>query len=425
MKVQPRDLRVQRFLDRHLTAPAYRWGDLTDPRDRRGRRWALAELVSAAFCGLLAGCPTLREVEAATEDAGGWVRQRVPRRAPDTTLWDLLPQLDVGELRAKLHQQVRGAWRRKALTPVELPCGVVAIDGKGLGALEHDADGVAQKNYRSHDGTPYWLARSLRAVLTSADARPCLDQMPIAARSNEMSSFAAFFAELMRVYGAGDLFEIVTVDAGLTSRANADLVAAADKAYLMALKGTQPELLAEAQRLLGGRRDPDAETDWEPYQGARVRRRFFRTAEIAGYHDWPHLRQAWLVATTVLAADGTAEIERRYFLTNLPWGRLTAAQCLRLVRRHWGIENDCFWTLDVQWREDALPWCTQGRAVEVLSWLRLMAYNLLQLARRTHLRRRDAAGVREPPPAWRRVFAWVRQALQRPPLTQALLTVDC
>ena len=93
------------------------------------------------------------------------------------------------------------------------------------------------------------------------------------------------------------------------------------------------------------------------------------------------------------------------------------------MRRHWGIENDCFWTLDVQWHEDALPWCTQGRAVEVLSWLRLMAYNLLQQARRRHLRRRDAAGRREAAPAWRRVFAWVRQALQRPPLIQAVSTV--
>jgi hypothetical protein len=351
------------------------------------------------------------------------MRQRVPRRVPDTTLWDVLPQLDVAELRAKLHAQIYGAWRSKTLAPVDLPCGVVAIDGKGLGALEHDADGAAQKNQRSHDGTPYWLARSLRAVLTSAEARPCLDQLPIAARSNEMGSFAAFFAELLRVYGAGDLFEIVTVDAGLTSRANADLVAAANKGYVMALKGPQPELLAEAERLLRLRRTPDAETDWEPYQGAKVRRRFFRTAEIAGYHDWQHLRQAWLVETTVIDGDGTTEIDRRYFLTNLPCGRLTPAQCLLLVRRHWGIENDCFWTLDVQWREDALPWCTQGRAVEVLSWLRLMAYNLLQLARRTHLRRRDTTGLREAPPAWRRVFAWVRQAFQRPPLAPVGATV--
>jgi len=412
MKVQPRDRRVQKFLDRHLSAPPYQWQDLTDPRARRGRRWRLRDLLSAAFFGLLSGCPTLREVEGQTDDAGPWMRHRVPRRVPDTTLWDLLPRLASPELRAKLHHQVRAAWRSKSLTPEGLPCGVVAIDGKGLGALEHDADGTAQRNYRSHDGTPYWLARSLRAVLTSAEARPCLDQVAIGARTNEMGSFAAFFGDLMATYGAGDLFEIITVDAGLTSRANADLIVAAQKAYVMAIKGTQPELLGEAERLLGRRRQPEAASEWEPYQGKRVQRRLFRTAELAGYH-WPHLRQVWRVEQVVVDRDGREEREERYFVTNVPSGRLSATQILLLIRRHWAIENDCFWTLDTQWCEDQVPWCSSGQAVETLSWLRLMAYNLLQLARRTHLRQRESTGRREAPPAWRRVFTWVRQALQR------------
>ena len=90
-----------------------------------------------------------------------------------------------------------------------------------------------------------------------------------------------------------------------------------------------------------------------------------------------------------------------------------------VVRGHWGIENDCFWTLDTQWREDAVPWCSQSLAVEILSWLRLMAYNLLQFARRAHLRLRDAEGTPEPPPPWRRIFEWVRQAWRRPLLPEA------
>ena len=37
--------------------------------------------------------------------------------------------------------QVRTLWRNKLLAPLGLPCGVIAIDGKSLGALDHDADG--------------------------------------------------------------------------------------------------------------------------------------------------------------------------------------------------------------------------------------------------------------------------------------------
>jgi len=426
MKVQAPDLRIQKLLDRHLKTPAYRWDDITDPRARRGRRWTLGQLLNAVFAGLLANCPTLRDVEALTEEMGPAGRKYVPRRVPDTTLWQLMGKLRPQELRAKNQAQVRAAWRSKSLSPVGLPCGVVAIDGKGLGALEHDAEGTAQKAHRSHDGSPYWLSRALRAVLTSAQAKPCLDQVSIGSKTNEMASFGAFFDELVGAYGAGDLFEIVSVDAGMTSHANADRVHAANKAYVMALKGTQPELLAEAHRRLGSRRlDPDFETEAEVYQGRRVRRRLYRTTDMAGYNDWAHLRQVWRVEQETCDADGKlVEREDRYFLSNLPVGRLTLAQILLVVRGHWGIENDCFWTLDTQWREDAVPWCSQGLAVEVLSWLRLMAYNLLQFARRAHLRLRDDQGTLAAPPPWRRLFEWVRQAWRRPLLTEADTVCD-
>jgi hypothetical protein len=420
MKVQAPDLRVQKMLDRYLKTPAYRWDDITDPRCRRGRRWKLGELLNAAFAGLLANCPTLRDVEALTEEMGPAGRQYVSRRVPDTTLWEVLGKLDPRELRAKHQAQVRAAWRSKSLHPVGLPCGVLALDGKGLGALEHDAEGTAQKAHRAHDGTPYWLSRMLRAVLTSAQAKPCLDQMPIDGKTNEMGSFGAFFDGLIAAYGAGDLFEIVTADAGLVSRANADRVHAANKAYVFALKETQPELVAEARRLLGGKRQPDIQTDAEVYQGRRVRRRLYRTTEMAGYHGWTHLRQVFRVEQETCDAEGKLiECVDRYFLSSVPAGRLTSAQILMVVRGHWGIENDCFWTLDTQWREDAVPWCSQSLAVEILSWLRLMAYNLLQFARRAHLRLRDAEGTPEPPPPWRRIFEWVRQAWRRPLLPEA------
>jgi len=285
MKVQPPDLRIQKLLDRVLGTPAYQWDDITDPRKRRGRRWTLKHLLNAAFAGLLASCPTLRDVEAMTEEMGPTGRQYVPRRVPDTTLWQVLGKLDPQELRAKHRAQVRAAWRSKSLQPVGLPCGVVAIDGKGLGALEHDAEGTAQKAHRSHDGSPYWLTRALRAVLTSAQGKPCLDQVPVDGKTNEMATFGDFFEDLMRAYGAGNLFEVVTVDAGMVSRANAERVHAANKAYVMALKGTQPELFAEAKRLLDhpGRK-PDCQSEVEVFQGHRVQRRLYRTVDMAGYN---------------------------------------------------------------------------------------------------------------------------------------------
>jgi hypothetical protein len=424
MKIQSKDRRVQKFLDRHLKSPAFRWEDLTDPRALRGRRWSLAELLHGAFTGMLAGCPSLRDVEALTEEMGLMGRQYVSRRVPDTTLWDLLPELSAAELRCTMLRQVKMFERAKMLEPVGLPCGVVAFDGKGLGALEHDADGQAQKVHPANGRNPYWLSRMLRVVLTSCAAKLCLDQIPIGPKTNEVAMFGILFDQVLAAYNS--LFEILTTDAGMTSKANADKVHAANKAYVMALKDNQPELSAEAQRLLlplvG--QTPDAETPWELYQGKKVRRRLYRTTEIAGYHNWDHLKQAWLVEQTTLYPDGKTTIENRFFLTNLTTGRLSPAQILLVVRGHWGIENDCFWSLDTQWNEDAVPWCSSGGAVEIVSWLRLMAYNLLQLARKRHLRPRREDGQFQAPPPWSRLFQWVRQALRLdlPPCSTFALT---
>lgn len=410
MKVQPNNVRVQKYLARHLSRPGYRWDKVSDPRERRGRRWKFKELLNALLFGQVSGCPTLRAVEGMSEDMGAFGRRYISRRAPDTTLWDLAGRLSSTELREQHIDQVKQSWRAKELRPMGLPCGVVSVDGKGLGALEDDAGGTAQKTHNGQ-GYEYFLARSLRAVLTSTEGRPCLDQMPIGPKTNEMGDFQKFFNRLIKSYGDNnDLFEIVTADAGLTSLTNANVVHAANKAYVLALKGPQQELLVEAQRLLGSLRKPEVETQRERYQGAWVRRRIFRTNEIAGYHGWSHLRQVWRVEQITQYDDGKVERQQRYFLTSLTKGRLSAEQSLLVVRGHWRIECDCFETLDLQWNEDSVPWFSAGVAVEVLSWLRLMAYNLLQLARRRNLRKKLPDGSLETPHNWRRLFEWVKQA---------------
>ena len=161
------------------------------------------------------------------------------------------------------------------------------------------------------------------------------------------------------------------------------------------------------------RREPAAEVI-ERERGMQYRRKFYRTTEIAGWHGWRHLKQAWMVVKQVRSSEGDRwrTVELRYFLTNLRPGRLTAQQSLQVVRNHWGIENDCFWSLDAQWREDDLPWSRAGRAAESIAVLRLMAYNLMQLLRKKHLRLRLDSGERAEPPAWRSVFEWAGQALR-------------
>ena len=121
---------------------------------------------------------TLRQLEAQSLDLQMPGFSPLHRRLPDTTVYELLGRLAPDELLGTLVAQVRTLWRSKLLAPLGLPCGVIAIDGKSLGALDHDADGWGQRHARDHDGSPYWLVRALRAVLTSSVGRPRCGSFP-------------------------------------------------------------------------------------------------------------------------------------------------------------------------------------------------------------------------------------------------------
>lgn len=412
--------RVYNLLRRQLKAPWVHFAELPDPRDRRGRRWPLRALLQTLLAGLLAGEKTMRAIEDRSRELALPGFSLLRRRLPDTTLYDLLPRLDVPSLLGTLLAQVKTLWRQKQLVPVGLPCGVVAIDGKSLGSLEHHADGWGQRNVRSHDGSPYWLVRALRTVLTSSVGKTALWQYVIPADTNEMGCFVAMFDVLREHYDA--LFEIITVDAGMTSQAHAVHVHAAGKGYVMAVKESQPSLLRELKRVLLPMTSaaPIAQSDWERVKKHVVQRRLYRSVELAGLPGWESLRQAWLVRTVYRDSDGRETTEDRYFISNVHVGRLTVAQILRVVREHWSIESDCNWTFDLMLREDARPMCTQGTATLALGVLRLVAYNLLQLRRRKHLRPSSPDDHSDSPQrCWRQVFAAFADALtaQKKPLT--------
>lgn len=357
---------------------------VTDPRRRKGR-YSLASVWRTMVMGLCAMLQSARKCEEVFRMQQGRVFSRIGR----TALADLVSRLRPEEVRAILRRGIHAEHRRKALRPNGLPVGVVAIDGKTTWTGPEKVNPYCQRSHRDDKNkTPFWMFRVVRAVLISAAAKVCIDQAPIPAETNDMGVFEDFFRSLIREYGRSNLFEIVTADAGFCSLANATLVNDAGYAYVFGLKGNQSELHHEAQRVLlplAQETPPQAETEWEPEKGRKVKRLFWRTLELAGWLDWTHLRQVWLVRKVRLEADGSETfIEDRFFVTNLPANRLAVCDCLEVVRRHWGIENHCFWTLDTQWKEDAGLWVRKGNGLLICSLLRMIAYNLVVTLREVH-----------------------------------------
>jgi predicted transposase YbfD/YdcC len=396
---------------------AFDWDGVRDPRAREGRRHEHRGLLTLLVVALACGRRTLREVESFAEDLPDQVRQRHVglRGTPsDTTCDDLLRRQKPGLLPRVLERQVKQALREKTICHDLVPGGVVAIDGKAVWVGEFEAHPLCQR-HTYDDGSPYWMLFAQRAVLVSSSAAPCLGQNFIADKEQETSEFAAYFKALLRQYGR--TFEMVTSDAGACSRTNAAAVHQANKGYLFSLKANQPNLLAVACMRLSSKEAPfdDEETPElstsERYQGSTIRRDLFRyqVAEGDTEVDMPGARQLWRVRQISEKRDKQGRLEERtvedrYFVTNRV---MSADKALRLVRLHWRIENNANWTMDVAMKEDHCCPSQRQEAVVVVSWLRLLAYNLVAIFRsRQPARHGDKL-------SWRRAFELLTQAFAR------------
>ena len=386
--------------------------EVPDPRAREGR-WALPQILRATLVGLLTGCKSLADAEALTEGLAPAMRRRLglPRRLADTTARDALCRVPLGGLRSALHRLVRAAWRRRALRPVGLPVSVLALDGKAtsLPALNHPL----VQNHIEGQVVPYGLVRTVTCSLVSAAGRPCIDAIPTPAGTNEVAWFQTAFGSVVETYGR--LFDVVTYDAGGFSRANADAVIAAGKDYLFALKDEHRTMCKLALELLA-METVVAHTEDALDGGTTVVRslKLLRADPSWSYGDgktpeesvWPHAK-AFLAVEYVKVQRGViVERDERTFVSSYDPTRLTAAQWLRLVRSHWGVESSHH-TLDTAFAEDDRPWIEadpQGMLAVLL--LRRIAYTLLALYRAVTLRSDEGRATR-----WKALLQAVRDVL--------------
>jgi hypothetical protein len=385
-----------------------------DRRRSRGKRWPLATILRTVIVGLCAGCKSLAELEALTEDMELPMRRllKIPRRIPDTTMRDALVRQHPYELRESLKRLMKAALRRGSLPPSGLPFHVAALDGKGSATPSWDHHYGQQQTY--DDGrTSHGILRTVSVALVSTEAKPVLDAVPIPAETNEMGIFPVVFEALVRKFG--NAVRLVTYDAGVTGAENCQLVVEAGKDYLFRIKNERWLVTQEAQRLLGTLPKAEAAAHTEDVISKGER----RGARSRSVHRYVFLRQVqstpgyWTelpgLKTLVRVLAETEEdgrviaSEDRYFVSSLAVDQLEGWQWLGLVRNHWAVENNCHWTFDAIFREDEHLWIEEdARGAVVMTLLRRIAYTLLALYRSVTLR---SAEKRQTP--WRRLLSWV------------------
>jgi len=152
---------------------------------------------------------------------------------------------------------------------------------------------------------------------------------------------------------------------------------------LLALKGNHRQAhQAVVEYFTGTCVDRDAPgravlDEFDDGHGRLVRRRVFVStgaANLEALRCWPGLH-AVLAVETIRSINGTAKTvaEWRYYLTS---GRDAPEVLAGAIRKHWTIENNLHWVLDVTFREDESR-VRDRIAARNLAVLRKIALNLI------------------------------------------------
>jgi predicted transposase YbfD/YdcC len=331
---------------------------LQDPRRKSER--SLEAILTAVMKGMLGGCRNLRSLELKTG----------LNRIPDTTIWDLLVKIDPTPLSQEIARGVKEAARSHEFDDKELPINLVVIDGKSVSV---NTTPVNENSInRSQKGCKKYVNMVLRAFYASSSLKLHLGQHIMPKETNECGAFPAFVDKLIGLYGRTKLLEVISVDAAYTSKANARYLVSKGIKYILALK--KSHLITQSARALLGTRDTPDRRECEKVNGKLVTRSLYRV-EAAIIKGWESATEFWRVDSQTEYSNGKVVEESRYFVTSIAISKLSDAQVLRTVRRHWNIENNANWVLDTAWQEDRNPWC--NKALELVSLLRLLAYNAI------------------------------------------------
>jgi predicted transposase YbfD/YdcC len=334
---------------------ARHFADLPDPRVDRTKKHALGDILVIALCATIAGADSWEEVERFGRARHDWLKTflALPHGIPShDTFYRVFARLDPKRFAGCVTRWMEAACEATGLRHI-------AIDGKAVRAAPGDT-----------------FSGCLHLVNAwAAENRLILGQEPVAGKSHEIAAIPELLGALS-LEGA-----LVTIDAAGCQKEIARRVRDGGGDYLLAVKGNQPGL----HEAVLGVFDRACEADFAGFEHdghERVEDGHGRHEEryVTVIHDPDGLPPGWPdVAAVVLvgrerAVKGTNTSTAHYYITSL---RGTAEQLGRLVRRHWSVENELHWVLDMAFGEDANR-TAAGHAGVNLGLIRRVAASLLQ-----------------------------------------------
>lgn len=335
------------------------FSDLPDPRDPRGVRHELVDMVCISILAVICGANTYSQIHQYALAQETWLRTflGLPSGIPSQDTFERLFSM----LNPHAWQTRFLSWTQTLVSPAltEGEDEVLAVDGK-----------TARDSFSEGGGALHTVS------VWSSQLEIVLAQQQVPEKTNEIT----VIPELLEVVNPAGA--VVTADALGCQKQVAWTAREHHAHYLLALKDNHPTLFEDVKDFFSYA----DKVDWElehSYTKTTERahgRVEMRQCRVLAAPEWLHERESWRdlasivqITSTRTVADSTSK-HTRYFLTSLP---LNAERVLRAARFHWGIENSLHWVLDVAFDEDG----SRARLKNAqASWvaLRHLAVNLLK-----------------------------------------------
>lgn len=206
---------------------------------------------------------------------------------------------------------------------------VVAVDGKTIRGSEN-------ANHKAYHVVSAFVAEN----------QITLGEVTVSEKSNEITAVP----ELLKLIDIEDA--IVTADAMSCQKKIVEEITAKNADYVIGLKENQPALYEDVKLYFDTTSTEYNETVTLDRDHGRSERREYRLLTDISWleqkNDWKGLNAIGAVTATVYQ-NAEKTVFTRYFITSLT----DIHEFAYAVRKHWSIENQLHWCLDVIFREDA------------------------------------------------------------------------
>jgi predicted transposase YbfD/YdcC len=296
---------------------------IEDPRRQYGYlQHKLGTILVIAFCAIICGAEDYEDIE----DFGNIRKEllskflAMPNGIPDKdTFRRVFERVDPSEVAACLYEWLEGR-DAKGKT--------VNIDGKTICGSKNAA-------HKAYHVVSAWVSEN----------QITLGEIVVDEKSNEITAIPKLL-ELVDVEGA-----TVTIDAMGTQAKTAGKIIEKKAGYCLALKGNHSDLHEDVLLYFENQTVEARMLPREKDHGRIEKREYFLETDIDWLWqkpDWAGLNAIGAVRSTAIKNNATS-VETRYFITSLTdVGRFADS-----VRKHWSIENQLHWQLDVTFGEDS------------------------------------------------------------------------